>query len=153
MKLYTCYCYINLALKEEINIEGVLSNLYGENKTDELTSEQIKERLLTLKRNRATHKRKITVYLNYLKQMHGNGTLTSTLRQKQLKAINEESLKFNNWNEVINIFMQNTNYNIKDEKSYNLELDILAEYNINNLIIIYTYEDYLTSKNTKASAV
>ena len=38
-----------MALKEEINIEGVLSNLYGENKADELTSEQIKEGLLTLK--------------------------------------------------------------------------------------------------------
>ena len=50
-----------MALKEEINIEGVLSNLYGENEADELTSEQIKERLLTLKRNKATHKRKITI--------------------------------------------------------------------------------------------
>ena len=49
--------------------------------------------------------------------------------------------------------MQNINYNIKDEESYNLELDSQAEYNINNLIIIDTYEDYLTSKNTEASAV
>ena len=72
-----------MALKGEINIEGVLSKLYRENKADELTSEQIKERLLTLKQNRATHKSKITVYLNYLKQMHGNGTLTSSLGQKQ----------------------------------------------------------------------
>ena len=142
-----------MALTEEINIEGVHSKLYGENKADELTSEQIKERLLSLKRNRATHKRKVTVYLNYLKQMHGNATLTSSLCQKQLKAIDEESLKVNNWNEVINIFMQNTNYDIKDEESYNLELDSQAEYNINNLIIFDTYEDYLTSENTKASAV
>ena len=52
------------------------------------------------------------MYLNYLKQMHGNGTLTSSLCQKQLKAIDEESLRVHNWNEVINIFMQNTNYNI-----------------------------------------
>ena len=29
----------------------------------------------------------------------------------------------------------------------------MAKYNINNLIIIDTYEDYLTSENTKASAV
>ena len=49
--------------------------------------------------------------------------------------------------------MQNTDYNIKDEESYNLELDSQAEYYINNLIIIDTYEDYLTSENTKASAV
>ncbi len=70
--------------------------------------------------------------------MHGNGTHTSSLCQKQLKAIDEESLKVNNWNEVINIFMQNTNYNIKDKESYNLELDSRAEYNINNLIIIDT---------------
>ena len=62
--------------------------------------------------------------------MHGNGTLTSSLCQKQLKAIDEETLKV--WNEVINIFMQNTNYNIKDEESHNLELDSQAEYNINN---------------------
>ena len=82
--------------------------------------------------------------------MHGNGTLNSSLCQKQLNAIDEESLKVNNWNEVINILMQNTNYNIKDEESYNLELD---RPNINNLIIIDTYEDYLTSENTKASAV
>ena len=58
-------CYINLinkiALKGEINLEGALSNLYGENKAEELTSEQIKGQL-TLKRNRATHKRKITVF-------------------------------------------------------------------------------------------
>ena len=64
---------IKMAFKEEINIAGVLSNLYGENKADELTS--------------AIHKRKITMYLNYLKQMHSNGTLTSSLCQKQLKAI------------------------------------------------------------------
>ena len=38
-----------MALKEEINIEGVLSNLYRENKADELTSERIEEGLLTLK--------------------------------------------------------------------------------------------------------
>ena len=76
-----------MALTEDINIEGVLSKLYGENKADELTSEQIKEGLLTLKRNGTTHKRKITVYLNYLKQMHDNGTLTSSLRQKQLKPL------------------------------------------------------------------
>ena len=38
-----------MTLMEEINIEGVLSKLYGENKADELTSEQIKEVLLTLK--------------------------------------------------------------------------------------------------------
>ena len=142
-----------MTLTEEINIEGVFSKLYGENKADELTSEQIKEGLLTLKQSRATHKRKITMYLNYLKQMHGNGTLTSSLCQKQIKVIDEESLRVNNWNEVINIFMQNTNYNIKDEESYNLELDSQAEYNINNLIIIDTYEDHLTSENTKASAV
>ena len=49
--------------------------------------------------------------------------------------------------------MQNTNYNIKDKESYNLQLDSQAEYNINNLIIIDTYEDYLTSKNAKALAV
>ena len=49
--------------------------------------------------------------------------------------------------------MQNTNYNIKDEESYNLELDSQAKYNINNLIIIDIYEDYLTSENTKTSAV
>ena len=49
--------------------------------------------------------------------------------------------------------MQNTNCNIKDKESYNLELDSRAEYNINNLIIIDTYEDYLTSENTKASAL
>ena len=55
--------------------------------------------------------------------MHDNRTLTSSLCQKQLKAIDEESLEVNNWNEVINIFMQNTNYNIKDKESYNLELD------------------------------
>ena len=36
-----------MALKEEINIEGVLSKLYGENKADKLTSEQIKEGLFT----------------------------------------------------------------------------------------------------------
>ena len=63
----------------------------GENKADELTSEQIKEGLLTLKQDRATHKRKIAAYLNYLKQMHGNETLTSSLCQNQLKAIDEES--------------------------------------------------------------
>ena len=49
--------------------------------------------------------------------------------------------------------MQNTNYNIKDKESYNLELDSPAEYDINNLMIIDTYEDYLTSENSKASAV
>ena len=49
--------------------------------------------------------------------------------------------------------MQNTNYNIKVEESYNIELDCQVEYNINNLIIIDTYEDYLTNENTKASAV
>ena len=38
-----------MALKGEINIEGVLSNFYGENKAHELTSELIKEGLLTLK--------------------------------------------------------------------------------------------------------
>ena len=142
-----------MASTKEISIEGVLSKLYMENKADELTSEQIKEGLLTLKRNGATHKSKITMYLNYLKQMHGNGTLTSSLCQNQLKAIDEECLKVNNWNEVINIFMQNTNCNIKDKESYNLELDCRAEYSINNLIIIDTYEDYLTSENTKASAL
>ena len=47
--------------------------------------------------------------------MHGNGTITCSLCQKQLKVIDEESLEVNNWNEVINIFMQNTNYNIKDK--------------------------------------
>ena len=78
------------------------------------------------------------MYLDYLKQMYGNGTLTSSSCQKQLKAIDEKSLKVNDWNEVINIFMQNTNYNILDEKSYNLELDSQTEYNINNLIIIDT---------------
>ena len=36
-----------MALTEEINIEDILSKLYGENKADELSSEQIKERLLT----------------------------------------------------------------------------------------------------------
>ena len=67
MKLYTCYInlIIKMALEGEINIEGVLTKLYGENKADELTSEQIKEGLLILKRNMATHKGKITVYLNY----------------------------------------------------------------------------------------
>ena len=55
--------------------------------------------------------------------MHGNRTLTSSLGQKQLKATDEESLKVNNWNEVINIFMQNTNYNIEDEENCSLELD------------------------------
>ena len=45
--------------------------------------------------------------------------------------------------------MQNTNYNIKDEESYNLELDSQAEHNKNNLILIDTHEDYLPSKNTK----
>ena len=69
------------------------------------------------------------------------------------KAIDEESWKVNNWNEVINIFMQNTNYNIKDEESYNLELDSQVEHNKNNLILIDTHEDYLPSKNTKTSAV
>ena len=54
--------------------------------------------------------------------MHDNRTLTYSLCQKQLKAINEESLRVNNWNEV------NTNYNIKDEESYNLKLDSQAEY-------------------------
>ena len=49
--------------------------------------------------------------------------------------------------------MQNTNYNMKDKESYNLELNSQAKYNINNLVIIDTYEDYLTSENTKASAV
>ena len=49
--------------------------------------------------------------------MHGNGTLTSSLDQKQLQAIDEESLKINNWNEVINIFMQNTNYKLKRKKA------------------------------------
>ena len=49
--------------------------------------------------------------------------------------------------------MPNTNYDIKDEESYILELDTQAEYDINNLIILDTYEDYLTSENTKASAV
>ena len=29
----------------------------------------------------------------------------------------------------------------------------MPKYNINNLIIIDTYEDYLTSENTKVSAV
>ena len=85
--------------------------------------------------------------------MHGNETLTSSLRQKQLKSIDEASLKVNNWNEVINNFMQNTNYYIKNEKSYDRELDNQAEYNINNLIILDAYEDYLISENTKASAV
>ena len=36
--------------------------------------------------------------------MQGNGTLTSSLSQKQLKAIDKESLKVNNWNEVSDIY-------------------------------------------------
>ena len=74
-----------MALMEEINIEDGLSKLNGENKADELTSEQMKEGLLTLKRIRVTHKRKITVYLNYLKQMHGNRTLTECKQMSYAK--------------------------------------------------------------------
>ena len=36
-----------MAFTEEMNIEDILSKLYGENKADELSSEQIKEGLLT----------------------------------------------------------------------------------------------------------
>ena len=50
--------------------------------------------------------------------MHGDGTITSSLCQKRLKAIDEESLEVDNWNEVINIFMQNTNYDIKDKETF-----------------------------------
>ena len=49
--------------------------------------------------------------------------------------------------------MQNTNHNTKDKESYNQELDSQTEYNINDLVIIDTYKDYLISENTKASAV
>ena len=133
----------------EINM-GVLDDLYGDSEPQDLELTKIKSGLEILRRRRATHKRKITIYCNKLKLLHTSGTLSSSLCKKQVKEIEEELSKLQEYNEVINTFMQQTDLGNKDEENFNFELDSQAEYSVNILIDLDLYEDYLIENKDKS---
>lgn len=137
-----------MAIKEDVTMEGTLKNLLGEEKPEDMNIEMIREKLLSFRRNQATHKRKVTMYFNSLETMYDNSTLNTSLCKKQLKAIDDEVSKINYWNEVIKPFSQRVDYSIKDEEALNNELDSQAEY-VFILVNTDKYEDYLTSKDDK----
>ena len=133
------------------DLNSIKSEL-GEN-PEEASLEQVKGKISSVRTQRATHKRKITVYINKLAELNESGVLTKTLCKKRLGEIQIEKQRVVEYDEIINQVMNITDLENRDSAYYNNELDYQANYNINLDLNLDEYEDFLVESNDKEGSI
>ncbi|XP_068228118.1 uncharacterized protein [Palaemon carinicauda] len=84
----------------------------------------------SLRRMRGIHKRKITIYLRKLTELHGDNRLTSSFCKSQITVIEKEIEQVKHFDEEINNVLETHEIMNSNEQYYNEELDSQAEYSI-----------------------
>ena len=144
-RLFFIFFIINLLLCAFImDVNEIIQSL-GEN-PEKLSFEKVKQKISNVRITRATHKRKVTIYINKLAELHSNKTLSNTLCKKQIKVVEEELSKVREYDEIINLIMQKTLLGDRESSFFNEELDGQAAYSINTAISLDEYEVYLVDK-------
>ena len=89
-----------------------------------------KDLISTLRRRRGVHKRKVSLYLNKLRELKTSSQLTPTFCSDRLKIIDTEIEQISKFDEEINKVMEQCQLTKTDEEFYNEELDSQAEYSL-----------------------
>ena len=108
-------------------------------------------------RQRASHKRKITLYIKDLQNLMNNQTLTISLCKGRIKLIDSEVAQVKQWDEEINSTLEGYQINLKDPTFADKELDGQAEYSINIMTQMDEFEVFVSqpseSKGVSAEKV
>ena len=83
-----------------------------------------------LKRSRATHKRKVTLYIKKLEELFNAGNLTSSLCKSQIKLIEDELNEIKGYDAKISEFLDTVDFSVTNPDLNDQEMDGQAEYAI-----------------------
>ena len=109
--------------------------------------------IVTLRRTRGTHKRKITSYFKKLKELHDKKTLTSSFCKTQIKEIDKEVIKIKKYDDEINKIMETNEIDLTNEGYYNVELDSQADYNIQIGLQLDEFEEYISESSSASGNI
>ena len=109
--------------------------------------------IVTLRRTRGTHKRKITSYFKKLKELHDKKTLTSSFCKTQIKEIDKEVTKIKKYDDEINKIMETNEIDLTNEGYYNVELDSQADYNIQIGLQLDEFEEYISESSSASGNI
>ena len=110
---------------------------------EEEVSSQIKAKIASYVKKRGISKRKVTIILKKLKDLHSESDLTSTFCTKQLALIESEVIKIKEVDEAINTVMLENPYPASECET---ELDGQADYHLNLSLALDEFETYLIVK-------
>ena len=124
----------------------------GDESSDEGDKIDPYEIISSYRRQRGTHKRKVTLYLKSLKESHDKKTLTASLCKVRIKEIDKEMKEISEWDHKINKIIEDYQVSVTDEAFINAELDDQASYNITTCLELDEYESYLNVPSGASSA-
>ena len=98
------------------------------------------------KRSRATHKRKVTIYIKELNEIFKAGQLSTSLCRSQVKLIEGELKEIKGYDAIINEFLELVNFDETNPDLNDQELDGQAEYLIELTCELDPYYDYMVEQ-------
>ena len=107
----------------------------------------VQNKLTSLRRSRATHKRKVKLHLKKIEELHTNNTLTSSLFKRSFKEIESEKEFIFKYDRDINSFMDDNDLDSKASDIYENELADQTDYVMNLNVELETY-DFLLKENS-----
>ena len=104
-----------------------------------------------IRRSRVIHKRKITLYLKKLKELHEQNSLTSSFCKNQIKEIELHKSEIMKLDEKINNILDSEKIDVCDESYCNAELDEQAAYIMQLGLDLDKYEEYLIGTSASSN--
>ena len=104
-------------------------------------------------RKRATHKRKITLYLKDLEESLKKQTLSHSLCKARMNEISRELEEVRKWDDRINDVIETWGISTNKPEFADKELDDQANYNITIGLEMDKYEEFLSNKSPPSSGI
>ena len=111
--------------------------------TYEALKPEIKAIISPLRKSRGTHKRKITIYINKLKELYDHSTLTTSVCRISLNEIEDELDNIKKYDKDINEVLENLDIETIAEAFYNEELLSQVEFPMEVSRDLQTFKEFL----------